>query len=641
MRYKKIITITEITFILSLFLPVKAFPQSSLISYSLHSIFKVEKGIRGLAFTPYGNILASYGDDKTIKLWDLKKEVLLRTFKGHTKPVNSIAVSPDQRHLASVSDDKTVRIWDFESGKMLYTLKSHSRPIYAVSFSPDGKMLASGGEDKLIRLWNVKTGTSIGYLEGHEKKVHSLAFSYDGQMLTSASEDNTIRLWDVIKRREKRSIVETASRFGKLNVVSFSTGLDIIAMGLTEVKRESGSRRARAGPPVWNYLIKLRNGLTGEEVGSLSGHLQAVTAISISHDGRFIASGSPDHTVRLWDVERMSEITNISQKAEVTSVAFSPDGHWLAASGKDKKISIWEITGVQPLLPMLMAKDRKETKKFAGTEMTEEALSKGNKYAVIIGVGKYLHQGVSTLQYTVADAKAMYNFLISPTGGKIPKDNIKLLLDKDATLKNIKTALGIFLARNAQKNDTVLIFYAGHGAPETDMAGKSDDGLEKYIIPYDADPDLLFATALPMSDIETIFQRIESKQVVFFLDSCYSGAAGGRTFLSSKLRTRGIRITGRFLEKIAPQGSGRAIISASRPNELSLELDDLRHGLFTYYLLEGLKGKADNNGDGFITLKEVYDYLEDKVSARARKEGGNQHPVMTGSFSGKIVLATK
>ena len=96
--------------------------------------------------------------------------------------------------------------------------------------------------------------------------------------------------------------------------------------------------------------------------------------------------------------------------------------------------------------------------------------------------------------------------------------------ERKPTLRNIKYALGTFLARSAGKDDTVIVYFAGHGAPEIDPRGVEKDGLAKYLIPSDADPDDLFSTALPMDDLQTIFDRIEAERVVAFLDACYSGA---------------------------------------------------------------------------------------------------------------------
>ncbi len=260
----------------------------------------------------------------------------------------------------------------------------------------------------------------------------------------------------------------------------------------------------------------------------------------------------------------------------------------------------------------------------------------GDRWAVVIGVGDYESRAIPRLRYSVADADAVYQTLIGPGGFK--KEHVLLLTDKTErkpTFRNLKWALGTFLARSAKKDDTVLIFYAGHGAPETDPRGLERDGLAKYLIPSDADPDDLYSTAFPMDELQTIFARIEAERVVAFLDACYSGAAGGRTF--SAKRTRAGSVDEIFLERLT-RSKGRAIVTASRPAEVSIELPELGHGIFTYYLVQGLKGAADVNRDGIVSLQELYEYLEAQVSAKSRAVGGHQHPVMKGEMEGVLPL---
>jgi uncharacterized caspase-like protein len=223
--------------------------------------------------------------------------------------------------------------------------------------------------------------------------------------------------------------------------------------------------------------------------------------------------------------------------------------------------------------------------------------------------------------------------------GNFRKENVLLLTDKTEkrpTLRNIKWALGTFLARSAQKDDLVIIYYAGHGAPEVDPRGAEPDGLAKYLVPSDADPDDLYSTALPMDEVQTIFGRIEAEQVVVFLDACYSGAAGGRTFASR--RTRASKVDDVFLDRIT-RSKGRVIITASRASEVSIELPELSHGIFTYYLVQGLRGAADLDRDGIVSLQELYQYLEQEVSRKSRSIGGNQHPVMKGEMEGPLPVA--
>lgn len=267
----------------------------------------------------------------------------------------------------------------------------------------------------------------------------------------------------------------------------------------------------------------------------------------------------------------------------------------------------------------------------------EVAPTPKNAYGVVIGIGKYEDKNIPTLKYAKEDALEIYNILTDPKYGNFPKEHVRLLLDEQATLTEIRSAMGTFLAREAGKDDMVCIYFAGHGSPEIDPTGKADDKLDKFIVPYNAKKDDLFGYGLSMDTIREILDdRIKSKRAVFFIDSCYSGEAGGRTFSRPDVAARNITISEKFLDQLS--GEGRIIITASKPDELSLETDELRHGIFTYYLAEGLRGKADLNGDGFVTVDELYSYVYKQVTKKARQLGGGQHPLKKGTIVGEIPL---
>jgi uncharacterized caspase-like protein len=157
------------------------------------------------------------------------------------------------------------------------------------------------------------------------------------------------------------------------------------------------------------------------------------------------------------------------------------------------------------------------------------------------------------------------------------------------------------------------------------------DGLEKYLLPFDAEPEDLYATAMPMREIAHIFQRIRSRQLIFIADACYSGASGGRTVPLDGYRAT---LSDGFLDRLS-SGRGKVIITASSANEISIERDDLQHGVFTYFLLQGLRGSADIDRDGVITVDEAYRYTSDQV---IKATGQEQHPVKKGSVEGWLVL---
>jgi hypothetical protein len=251
-----------------------------------------------------------------------------------------------------------------------------------------------------------------------------------------------------------------------------------------------------------------------------------------------------------------------------------------------------------------------------------------NVWAVVVGINDY--PKLPKLKYAVNDAQAFYRLLVEEN--RVPPENVTLLTNEQASLVNLRSTLGTRVKNVARENDMVIIFFAGHGATERDATSPDGDGLEKYLLPFDTDPADLYTTAMPMLEVARILNRIRSERLVFIADACYSGGSGGRTISVSGLRAN---IADGFLERVVG-GRGKVIITASSANEVSVEKDDLQHGVFTYYLLEGLRGKADLDRDSMITVDEAYRYVYDQVP---RATGQEQHPVKKGSVEGSLVLS--
>ena len=252
---------------------------------------------------------------------------------------------------------------------------------------------------------------------------------------------------------------------------------------------------------------------------------------------------------------------------------------------------------------------------------------RGRIWAVVVGIDDYQH--TRDLKYAVNDARAFAAYLRETL--EVPEDQLFFLTNEEATRSRVQSLMGTGLKRKASAEDTVIIFYAGHGAVEADPLDPDGDGFEKYLLPCDARLDDLYSSAIAMKEIHTIFQRIRAERLIFIADTCYSGASGGRSMLASKTRAA---LSERFFERIS-QGRGRVILSACSANEVSKEDDGLGHGLFSYYLLKGLEGEADQDADGIITVSEVFGYLSRKVPEAS---GQDQHPVRKGETQGELVM---
>ncbi len=264
----------------------------------------------------------------------------------------------------------------------------------------------------------------------------------------------------------------------------------------------------------------------------------------------------------------------------------------------------------------------------AGVEAPAEEV--GMRHAVVVGISRYEDESIPDLKYAAKDAREFSEVLTA--FGRFPADQVVLLTDEDGSLKNLKKALSDL--RKAQPEDLVLVYFAGHGCPDVHFSdtGAADQLTWKYLVPYDAERENLYATGLPMDELQRLFGHLASQRVVVFLDSCYSGA-GERSF--STVGARGT-FSDALLEELS--GEGRVVLAASDANELAFEADDLGHGVFTHFLMKGLQGEADPDGAGTVTLPQLYTYLSDRIPREASKLGGRQHPVLKGDPGSEFPL---
>jgi hypothetical protein len=246
----------------------------------------LDVGVRCVAFSPDGGLLAANGDDEAVELWNPQTGEQLRTLTGHSSWVHTVAFSADGRLLATGSDDKTVRLWNPQTGEQLRTLSGHQHAVVAVAFSPDGRLLATGGRDKAVLLWdpesgkrwNPGSGKRLHTRTGHTNGVRTVAFSPHGRLLATGG-DKTVRLWN--PQTGKRLHTLTGHTNG-VRTVAFSPDGRLLATGGHD------------------KTVRLWNPLTGEQLRTLIGHREWVAAVAFSPDGRLFATGSEDGGVRVW-----------------------------------------------------------------------------------------------------------------------------------------------------------------------------------------------------------------------------------------------------------------------------------------------------------------------------------------------------
>jgi hypothetical protein len=265
-----------------------------------------------------------------------------------------------------------------------------------------------------------------------------------------------------------------------------------------------------------------------------------------------------------------------------------------------------------------------ETKKkeFKFVEKLDASKIRGkdypNKVALIIGIENYSDSPKAS--YANLDAKYFYEYVKRSFG--IRDQNIKLLIDKDATQSNYYEALSLWLPNKIKENVTELvIFYSGHGLA-------TPDGKELYLLAHDSKTasSLLPRTALLRSELFDEIKKLNPKSVTLFFDTCFSGTSReNETLLAS---AKPVMILSTDETKIPENFT---IFSSSLMNQISSGYEEANHGLFSYYLMKGLEGKADKNNDKKITNGELYSYLDENVSEIASELGRQQNPSLAGN----------
>lgn len=239
-----------------------------------------------------------------------------------------------------------------------------------------------------------------------------------------------------------------------------------------------------------------------------------------------------------------------------------------------------------------------------------------NTYAVIIGVADYKHEYYAKdLPYTLNEAEAVYYFLRSPKGGLVPAENICLLTDSRASRNNILFQAKTLFAK-AKKNDRVILYFGGHGG-------------EGFFCPCDYNG--FYDSALTYDDIKAIFKCAKCETKLMFADACYSGGIKGNDRKTDE-NARKIKIK-------SADNLNVVVMVASKADEFSWQTSKFEMGVFTHFLIEGLGGAANRDGNGYVTIQELYYYVFHKVMEETEFYETQQTPQLFGKFDLRLIVS--
>jgi len=294
--------------------------------------------------------IISSSHDSTIRVWDLNTGKELKRLIGHTDSVQAIRLTPDERFIVSGAgtelgtwSDNSIRVWEIETEQNILTLSGnekrsdffilshdenyHEEPIGGLAISPNGEYIVSASWDQTIKIWRIQDGALMRTLIGHTQGLNTVCMTSDGKLIISGASDGTIKIWDFHTGQEIRTI--DAYGFGY-----------VLSIALFPDEKRLVSASDRGGVKIWDLQ-------TGQELRSLEWYESKVRCFAISPDGRYIAFGSSDNVICIWDSVEEVPIYQIRNEYSINSLLFTADKRLVAATGD--YIRVWDVSDLNRL----------------------------------------------------------------------------------------------------------------------------------------------------------------------------------------------------------------------------------------------------------------------------------------------------
>lgn len=554
--------------------------------------------IDAAVFSPDGLHVLTGSADFSAQLWEVSNGRGLGILEGHEHRVSAVAFSPDGTRGLTASADGTARVWDLANGQEILKLTREGGRFTAAAYSPNGRQAVTGGNDGVARLWDLRSGAELRQFSGHLEAITSLALSPDGSRLLTGSTDRTARLWDVASGEEIRVFKGHA------------------ALILSVAFSPDGARILTAS---WDKTARIWDTDTGKVVRELPGHDAAVRAADFSPDGALIVTGEWNRMAYLWNAETGEELRMFDgHGASIDAVDFAPDGRSLLTASWDGMVRLWP-------LPEALWPDLPDTQPviaapppLAAPKAPRVVVAHPDMLVLIIGNRTYAE--APPVAYAHNDADAFADYFRNTLG--VLDENI--IVEKDLNSIGMARYFGTDevpdgrLARRARFVDEIVVIYSGHGVPVF-----HEEGLPSgYLLPVDVPAAEPGFGAYPLDMLIRQLESLPVSNVTVLLDACFSGLSTQGSLVPG--------VSGAFGVAIAPpmEKAKVSVLTATdfRTPQFAHWLDDKRHGAFSYYTLDGLRGAADGDGDGRIHLSELRDHVDEKLAQQDLRQSPSLLP---------------
>lgn len=593
--------------------------------------------VTSAVYSPDGNWIATGSEDKTVMLWNANNYSFYKNLYDHSKEIIAVQFSPQSNLLITTSMDNTAKVWDVRTGFLKFTLEGSTIWNTFPSFTPDQRFIYASDNNNRIKVWETGKGRLVHVFTGHTDNIVWLYFEKDRDLLISAGYDSKIQFWDLTSHEHAGTLVSFDStdwvfvapsgRFDgsqrAIQKLYFTRGNEVLPLELFFEKYYlpgiysdiiSGSARiedlisgniATLAPPPKIRLINPMNGFLSEE---------DEIAIDFLVDGQ----GTSIDEIRIYQNNKL-----ISEQRKGVELANSQIHYNLKLIPDTNIIRIIAIN-----------RERTESIPLETIIVYQAPKPKIDLYLLAVGINEYSNPRYD-LAFAQNDAEEFIQGMQNIAANIFDNIYITSLFNSSVTRENINKSFKDIRIQ-AKEIDVFIFYYSGHGV----MNEPGDTVVEDfYFVLHDVERMYganhhLAERGISAQELKELCKNVKAQKQLIIVDACQTGG-----LLEAFALNRGSSEE-KALYQLA-RTAGIFILASSSKEQTAKEISDIRHGLFTYTLLEGLRCNQQLiTNEGLIFIKPLELFIDRKMVEYTKKFNTSPQRPMSWTFKNDFPIGT-